>query len=115
MRNKVAGTPERPRLSVCFSNKHIYAQCIDDTVGKTLVALCTTSKELNGEKILPNVAGAQALKSLSRIVLRDKSRNILLLAVLRAREKREQGQSSEQEQQKRRFHIMQRAAVTARR
>ena len=61
VRNKVAGTPERPRLSVCFSNKHIYAQCIDDTVGKTLVALCTTSKELNGEKILPNVAGAQAL------------------------------------------------------
>ena len=61
MRNKIAGTPERPRLSVCFSNKHIYAQCIDDTVGKTLVALCTTSKELNGEKILPNVAGAQAL------------------------------------------------------
>ena len=39
MRNKVAGTPERPRLSVCFSNKHIYAQCIDDTVGKTLVAI----------------------------------------------------------------------------
>ena len=61
VRNKVSGTPERPRLSVCFSNKHIYAQCIDDTVGKTVVALCTTSKELNGEKILPNVAGAQSL------------------------------------------------------
>ena len=61
VRNKVSGTPERPRLSVCFPNKHIYAQCIDDTVGKTVVALCTTSEELNGEKILPNVAGAQTL------------------------------------------------------
>lgn len=61
VRNKVAGTPARPRLSVCFSNKHIYAQCIDDTIGNTLAALCSTAKELNGEKILPNVAGAQAL------------------------------------------------------
>ncbi len=61
VRRKVRGTSERPRLSVCFSNKHIYAQCIDDKQGKTLVALCTTSKELNGEKILPNVAGSKAL------------------------------------------------------
>ena len=41
--------------------EHVYAQCIDDTVGKTLVAVCTTSKELAGEKILPNVAGSQVL------------------------------------------------------
>lgn len=61
VRSKVAGTPARPRLSVRFSNKHVYAQCIDDTVGKTLVAVCTTSKELAGEKILPNVAGSQVL------------------------------------------------------
>ena len=61
VRNKVAGTAERPRLSVCFSNKHIYAQCIDDKAGKTLVSLCTTAKEVAGEKILPNVAGAKAL------------------------------------------------------
>ncbi len=58
VRSKVAGTAERPRLSVCFSNKHIYAQCIDDNRGVTLAALSTTSKELKGEKILPNVAGA---------------------------------------------------------
>ena len=61
VRRRVSGTPERPRLSVCFSNKHIYAQCIDDTVGKTLAAACTTSKELKGEKLLPNVAGAKVL------------------------------------------------------
>jgi len=61
VRRNVKGTSERPRLSVCFSNKHVYAQCIDDTVGKTLVAICTTSKELKGENLLPNVAGAKAL------------------------------------------------------
>ena len=61
VRRKVRGTAERPRLAVCFSNKHIYAQCINDKRGVTLVALCTTSKELNGEKILPNVAGATKL------------------------------------------------------
>lgn len=61
VRNKISGTSERPRLSLCLSNKHIYAQCIDDKAGKTLVALCSTSKELAGEKLLPNVAGTQAL------------------------------------------------------
>ncbi len=59
VRRKVKGTAERPRLSVCFSNKHIYVQCIDDKAGKTLAALCTTGKELKGEKVLPNVAGAK--------------------------------------------------------
>lgn len=59
VRRKVKGTAERPRLSVCFSNKHIYVQCIDDKAGKTLAALCTTGKELKGEKVLPNIAGAK--------------------------------------------------------
>ena len=38
IRNKISGTPERPRLSVFRSNKAIYAQIIDDTTGKTIVA-----------------------------------------------------------------------------
>ncbi|TXK50845.1 50S ribosomal protein L18 [Pontibacter qinzhouensis] len=38
IRNKIAGTPERPRLSVFRSNKFIYAQIIDDTTGVTLAA-----------------------------------------------------------------------------
>lgn len=37
IRKKVSGTPERPRLTVRFSNKHIYAQCVDDRAGHTLV------------------------------------------------------------------------------
>jgi large subunit ribosomal protein L18 len=38
VRKKVAGTAERPRLAVFRSNKHIYAQLIDDVSGRTLVA-----------------------------------------------------------------------------
>jgi large subunit ribosomal protein L18 len=44
-RSKVRGTPERPRLCVYRSNKHIYAQIIDDTAGRTLAAASTLSKE----------------------------------------------------------------------
>lgn len=36
IRKKVQGSAERPRLAVHFSNKHIYAQCIDDVAGHTL-------------------------------------------------------------------------------
>jgi len=36
IRKKIKGTSERPRLSVHFSNKHIYAQCIDDVAGHTI-------------------------------------------------------------------------------
>jgi large subunit ribosomal protein L18 len=54
VRRKVQGTPERPRLSVYRSLNQIYAQIIDDTTGKTLVAASTLSKEvhdqLNGVK-----------------------------------------------------------------
>jgi len=45
MRNTLAGTAERPRLAVFRSNSHMYAQIIDDTVGKTLAAASTTEKE----------------------------------------------------------------------
>jgi large subunit ribosomal protein L18 len=46
MRNKIAGTPDRPRLSVFRSNLHIYAQVIDDTKGVTLAAASTQEKAL---------------------------------------------------------------------
>ena len=39
VRSKISGSPERPRLSVFRSSKHIYAQVIDDSAGKTLVAV----------------------------------------------------------------------------
>ncbi|HOA23730.1 MAG: 50S ribosomal protein L18 [Aggregatilineales bacterium] len=46
VRKKVYGTPERPRLNVFRSDKHIYAQVIDDTVGHTLAAASTVDSEL---------------------------------------------------------------------
>jgi len=48
IRKKVSGTPERPRLSVFRSSKHIYAQVIDDVSGTTLAHASTLSKDLRG-------------------------------------------------------------------
>ena len=47
LRNRFSGTAERPRLAVFRSNNHMYAQIIDDTVGKTLVAASTAEKEVD--------------------------------------------------------------------
>ncbi len=44
VRLKISGTPDRPRLNIYRSSKHIYAQVIDDTEGKTIVAASTVDK-----------------------------------------------------------------------
>ena len=46
IRNRFSGTPECPRLAVFRSNNHMYAQVIDDTVGKTLVSASTLQKDV---------------------------------------------------------------------
>jgi large subunit ribosomal protein L18 len=48
VRKKVSGTAERPRLAVFRSNKHIYAQVIDDVAGRTLAAASTEDPSLKG-------------------------------------------------------------------
>ena len=49
LRNTLSGTADRPRLAVFRSNNHMYAQIIDDTVGKTLVSASTLDKDVKAE------------------------------------------------------------------
>ena len=60
MRNRFAGTAERPRLAVFRSNNHMYAQIIDDTVGNTLVSASTLEKEIKAELEKTNNVDAAA-------------------------------------------------------
>ena len=65
-RAKIFGTPERPRLSVFRSDKHIYAQLIDDLAGKTLASAASTSGEVRGE--LKNGGNVAAAKLVGRAI-----------------------------------------------
>ena len=60
-RKNIFGDTERPRLSVFRSDKHIYAQLIDDHTGKTLAAAASTSAELRGADLKNggNIAAAK--------------------------------------------------------
>ena len=59
IRKKVRGTAERPRLTICFTNKNIHVQCIDDSVARTLVSTSTNEKDKLG--VLPNLDGSAKL------------------------------------------------------
>ena len=50
MSAKVRGTPERPRLCVFKSSRHIYAQIIDDSRGQTMAAASSQDAELRGSE-----------------------------------------------------------------
>ena len=60
LRNHLSGTATTPRLAVFRSNNHMYAQIIDDTVGKTLVSASTTQKEVKAELEKTNNVDAAA-------------------------------------------------------
>ena len=49
IRRKISGTPERPRLTVFRSAKHIYAQCVNDTSGSTVAHASTLSRDVRAE------------------------------------------------------------------
>lgn len=59
IRRKIAGTAERPRMSVFKSNKHLYVQLIDDSVGRTLLSVSSRAGETKGLK--PTVADGEKL------------------------------------------------------
>jgi large subunit ribosomal protein L18 len=62
VRKRLRGTPERPRLSVARSHKHIAVQIVDDATGKTLVAASSLDKGLSGKlKSGGNRTAAQAV------------------------------------------------------
>lgn len=60
LRNRFSGTAQRPRLAVFRSNNHMYAQIIDDTVGKTIVSASTLEKEIKAELEKTNDVDAAA-------------------------------------------------------
>lgn len=65
IRKRLSGVPERPRLCVFRSERHIYAQIVDDITGRVLVSVSTLSKEFKepGRKG-SDVAGAKLVGEL---------------------------------------------------
>jgi len=62
IRRNIAGTPGYPRLCVYKSNKHIYAQLIDDTAGNTLAAASTKEPAVGADlKVTSNIDAAKAV------------------------------------------------------
>ena len=76
VRKKVSGTRVRPRMSVCFTNKTIHVQFIDDAAGVTLAAASTTSKATpDRDKLAANASSAKTLGVLAAKVALDKGIN----------------------------------------
>ena len=64
IRRKVSGTASRPRLAVYFSNRHVYAQIIDDTVGRTICSASTADASIADPSKLANCATATKVGNL---------------------------------------------------
>jgi len=79
VRKSVFGSTERPRLSVFRSDKHIYAQLIDDHSGRTLAAASSTIDDVRGE--LKNGGNVAAAKKVGRAIAeKAKAAGITLVA-----------------------------------
>lgn len=86
VRNKITGTPERPRLNVYRSLTNIYVQLIDDVAGKTLVAASSLDKEVKDQvsatgnaeaaKLVGQLVGKRALEKGIDTVTFDRGGNI---------------------------------------
>lgn len=69
VRKKIVGTPERPRLTVFRSNRHICAQIIDDVAGVTLVSCGTQQKTLRDQ--IEKASNCQAAKSVGEALAKQ--------------------------------------------
>ena len=73
IRKTVIGTTKRPRMAVCFTGKHIYVQFVDDSVGRTIAAASTRSKNTSDRGALKaNVTSAQTLGKVAAEIARGK-------------------------------------------
>ena len=70
LRQTIRGTSARPRMSVCFTGRHIYVQFIDDIAGSTLAAISTLSPAAKGTKA--TVEGAKKIGALAAQAAKDK-------------------------------------------
>jgi large subunit ribosomal protein L18 len=79
VRRRLFGTADRPRLTVFRSNKNIYAQIIDDTAGRTIVAASSMDKAVRGELTYGGnkVAAAVVGKKLAEIAIRAGIRKVV--------------------------------------
>ena len=68
LRQRVIGSVERPRMSICVTNKHMYVQFIDDAAGNTL-ASASTIKETKCNIEVAKTLGANAAKGITRVVV----------------------------------------------
>lgn len=66
LRNRFAGTADRPRLAVFRSNNHMYAQIIDDSVANTLVAASTLEKDVKAQ--LEKTNNVEAAAKLGEVI-----------------------------------------------
>jgi large subunit ribosomal protein L18 len=80
IRKQLFGSTERPRLSVFRSDKHIYAQVIDDFSGKTLVSAASTVSEIRGAELKNGGNVAAAKKVGLAIAERAKAAGITMVA-----------------------------------
>ena len=62
LRQRVVGTAERPRMSICVTNKHMYVQFIDDDAGNTL-AQANTLKDEKANTEVAKALGARAAEA----------------------------------------------------
>jgi large subunit ribosomal protein L18 len=68
IRRRVAGSPERPRMCVFRSDRHIYVQIVDDTTGKVLASASTLSKEFKEQGL--KGSGVPAAKAIGALIAR---------------------------------------------